>query len=676
MRRKDQLGFQTRGSFAARTRRWKSIIYWAAYLLAVFTLFEVYSSLAARPELSPFYWLKPHDHPHILRPGQYRGTNTHDPIFEAHNEDTEEVDDMGNLHDRRNEQFYLGGTLNLTSALPPDPHPIPLIFDPYPAYNTRKWKKQHYGRFTPCMGPRGRDLDRTKTEDMMLVYKGKQLGFPEPVFGSYEAIGLDGEVCTDRYSRYGAYGHDEESEEDIPGFDRPPMVNWQEVDWYELQADCVARNAERYRSSSVLNETQERPLSFELKQSPRKSVGENPGSTTQKRHHARSAVLVRAWNNMLWTNDFREYLRALIMELSLHSGGEYEVFLLVHVKDDQLPIFSDRKTIEELRDSVPIEFRNIALFFNNKLLEAWYPKIEEHSPMLQQHQPIQIFSQLYPNFDYYWQLEMDGRHTGHIYHFFDKAISFAKQQPRKYLWERNAHFYLPAVHGSWRNFTEFVHNSLPNSENSTWGAPYGTGIRPMGPEPPVEHPDNDSFTWGVGEEADYITFLPIFDPKGTKWTFPDLVWNFKFGLDTPRRASIITMGRYSRRLLDLIHHAQATRGLGLASEMTGSSWCLFHGLKAVAIPQPIWADGKWTPLELNRIFNRGPPENNNGLEDSIWNWDHRFDHILYRLSYMFTSHTGRDLYRRWLGYRTAENEGGRRQVRLYTSVAILISSNY
>lgn len=59
-----------------------------------------------------------------------------------------------------------------------------------------------------------------------------------------------------------------------------------------------------------------------------------------------------------------------------------------------------------------------------------------NSPMLQHHQPLEIFSQLYPNFDYYWQLEMDSRITGHTYHFLDKAISFAKQQPRKFLWER------------------------------------------------------------------------------------------------------------------------------------------------------------------------------------------------------------------------------------------------
>lgn len=182
----------------------------------------------------------------------------------------------------------------------------------------------------------------------------------------------------------------------------------------------------------------------------------------------------------------------------------------------------------------------------------------------------------------------------------------------------------------------------------------------MGPEPPNPSPEDDDFNWGVGEEADLITFLPIFNPKETTWTFPDKVWNFKHGLHTPRRAGVITMGRYSRRLLNLIHKSQATRGLGLASEMTGASWSLYHGLKAVHVPHPIYADGQWTPHELARIYNRGLPENINGGPDSIWNFDHLYDHIMYRLSYMFTTHTAEDLYRRWLGYRTAVNEGGKR----------------
>lgn len=273
--------------------------------------------------------------------------------------------------------------MTLTSSeptIPGAPHPVPSIYDPYPLYNSRKWRRKYQGHFQPCLGPRGRDLDRNQPDDMVTVYKGKQAGFPPPSFGSHDAIGLDGDVCTDRYSRFGAYGYDDENDDEIPGFSRPPPVNWFELDWYSLQALCYERNADRYRHDCSMNETGQRPLSFELREPPRKTyeTDTTSDSSRMKKYQPRSAVLIRAWNSMIWTANHREYLRALIMELSLHSGGEYEVFLLVHVKDDDLPIFSDRRTMEDLRRSIPVEFRNLALFFNNKLLEAWYPKIEEH----------------------------------------------------------------------------------------------------------------------------------------------------------------------------------------------------------------------------------------------------------------------------------------------------------
>lgn len=81
---------------------------------------------------------------------------------------------------------------------------------------------------------------------------------------------------------------------------------------------------------------------------------------------------------MSWTENDHLYLRSLIMELSLHSGAEYEVFLLVHVLDDSIPISSDAD-IQHLKDSnIPPEFHDITVFFNNELLSNWYPKIDEH----------------------------------------------------------------------------------------------------------------------------------------------------------------------------------------------------------------------------------------------------------------------------------------------------------
>ncbi|KUM64357.1 hypothetical protein ACN42_g2716 [Penicillium freii] len=83
-------------------------------------------------------------------------------------------------------------------------------------------------------------------------------------------------------------------------------------------------------------------------------------------------------------------------------------------------------------------------------------------------------------------------------------------------------------------------------------------------------------------------------------------------------------------------HEINRRGIDLASEMTAPTLALWHGLKAVHVPHPVYVDGKWSSKELGRILNPGQPEKINGGDDSVWNWNHRWDHILYRLSYMFT----------------------------------------
>ena len=65
-------------------------------------------------------------------------------------------------------------------------------------------------------------------------------------------------------------------------------------------------------------------------------------ATGVKQYQPRSALLIRAWHGLNWKPHHSEYLRALIMELSLHSGGEYQIYLLCHVKDSEMPIFSDQ----------------------------------------------------------------------------------------------------------------------------------------------------------------------------------------------------------------------------------------------------------------------------------------------------------------------------------------------
>lgn len=83
---------------------------------------------------------------------------------------------------------------------------------------------------------------------------------------------------------------------------------------------------------------------------------------------------------MEWTTDLKQYIRSVIMELSLLTGAEYEVFLLVHVKNNEIQTDpNDEKAVRRLKESfVPAGFRDMAVLFNDKTLEAWYPEIEEH----------------------------------------------------------------------------------------------------------------------------------------------------------------------------------------------------------------------------------------------------------------------------------------------------------
>ncbi|KAL3440888.1 hypothetical protein BJX65DRAFT_289615 [Aspergillus insuetus] len=560
---------------------------------------------------------------------------------------------LGTLRDVREERFYLGGTSTIKSA--DGSQPKAAVYDPYPDYNAGERHTQGRGTFEACEGPRGNILSRRSRDDMVIAYNGLQEDFPFPKYGSYEALGLDGYSCTTRFSRLGLYGNNDSASDPNAakqGLGTRAQIEWDTVNWGMLQSKCLEKNIERYdllESSPIVHVL---PL-----QAPKRVPRDDTRDTSSLSYGTRTAVILRAWHDMEWTDNMRQHVRSLIMELSLHSGAEYKVFLLTHLKDNEIPLYGPDgdDNAQRLKEKyIPREFWDITVFFNEETLESSYPKVEEHKPVHQHLQPLQIFSVAFPEFDYYWQFEMDVRLTGHAYHFFERAREFAKQQPRRYLWERNAYIYIPGAHGTWEDFKRMVHDSMTDKE-TIWGPTSShPWLDPVGPKPPVPRPEDDDYTWGVDEEADLIKFLPIFDPSETSWIFSNVLWNLPE--QTPRRASPVTVGRFSRKLLHSIHDAQAEEGVAIVSEMTASSFALWHGLKAVHVPQPLYADGKWTPKELSRIVNKGPPEKMNGKSDSIWNWDHKFDHILYRMSYMFTAQTAEDFYRRWLGYKPDPNQ--------------------
>ncbi len=208
-----------------------------------------------------------------------------------------------------------------------------------------------------------------------------------------------------------------------------------------------------------------------------------------------------------------------------------------------------------------------------------------------------------------------------------------------------------------------------------WGPlPFSPSQTPLGPKPPRPM-EEDDFEWGVGEEADLITLLPIWDPVKTQWTMRNKVWNYIPGVrpqfndenptddgfshplldKLPRRGYINTVTRLSRRLLAAMH-AEQLEGRSLQAEMWPTTVALHHGFKAVYAPQPIWTGRKWPGRYADGVFNAdgGVPGRWGQEKDSIYNQDR--ENNFKSWSWYYHATFPRVLYRRWIGWK-AEDDG-------------------
>lgn len=567
-----------------------------------------------------------------------------------------------------------------------------------------EWK----GNYVACDGPRGVPLN-VSVDDQVQVYRSVPASFPKVFAGGYDVVGLDSDVCFDRYSRYGPYGFGDDV---IPGnvihWKAPQTIpEWKDVPWGALQDDCLVRNKERYRPTarSPTSKSRETRLpDSAVLQAPLTVVKDNEKdkrkekSEDRRKYHHRTAILIRAWTGYVYEENDITAIRAMISELSLHSGGEYEVFLLVHVKDSSMPIFSNATLYDEvLTKNVPQELRSIALLWNEAIFPKWYPKIGDWQVYWHQFMCVQWFSLMHPQFDYVWNFETDARYTGHHYHFFEAVSQFAHAQPRKLLWERNKRFYIPSIHGSYADFVENTHRDVLNASAHSlipppvWGPrPWKQAVppqEPLGPTPPTSF-EQDDFKWGVGEPADFITLLPMWDPRNTSWSYKDKIWNYipslrpNFTAADPtaddfthpsfvhldRRAYINTVARFSARLLHAMH-TENLAGRSMQAEMWPSTVALQHGLKAVYAPHPIFTDRHWPAPYAAAVFDAAgivyPPtgavmEHVQGAwteaEDSPYNHDREAN--FQGWSWYFASAFPRSLYRRWLGWRVAVRDWG------------------
>jgi len=554
-------------------------------------------------------------------------------------------------------------------------HVKPERYAPYPDYNSLEWKEQWRGEYVPCEGARGRALNDS-IEDIVRAYTRVPQGFPNPSIGSGIATGIDMTRCYDRYNKFGPYGYGQTERGYVDDWERPlSKPDWPSVPWGQLQDKCVVVNRERYQplARQTVNLAPGKAFSNTLEHQMIKQPTEGTG---QKKHHPRTAVLIRTWEGYDYTENDLHTIRSMITELSLLSGGEYHVFLFVNVKDKNADIWNNQQVYEDkLKKSVPREFLSIAVLWNENIFQEWYPRIGDWQVYWHQFMSLQWFSKTHPEFDFVWNWETDARYTGNHYEFMEAAAEFGNRMPRKYLWERNQRFYFPAAHGTYSQWLEstdrIIEQAITDGTiNPVWGPkPYNPVTqKPIGPTPPTTMKE-DQFQWGVGEPADLITLQPIWDPTHTEWTYRDKIWNFIPGIaphfskadpldeqfhhpdfaNIPRRTYINTLSRFSKKLLHAMH-LENLEGRTMQAEMWPATVAIQHGLKAVYAPHPIWTDRKWPAWYMDAVFNAdaGKPAQWSQQADSVYSHDR--EHNFGGWSWYYQSEFPQALYRRWLGW--------------------------
>ncbi|KAJ9156474.1 Major facilitator superfamily transporter [Pleurostoma richardsiae] len=553
----------------------------------------------------------------------------------------------------------------------------PYIYNPYPEYNSDEWKNDNHAEYVPCLGPLGEEV-----EDIS-IFKGRLRQFPSPGFGSYDVFGLSDNICYERDTRLGPYSATKFDKKNEP-------LDWDTVSWGRLQDKCVERNQARFDMIGPDNEyiasaypelARSGPASGnddggdDLKREKEKDQtarlrrrriaraardAENrTSSESAPKQEPRTALLLRSFTGKRYTENDKEVIRSLVSELSLRTGGEYQVFLLLHVKEKERDISTPEARQLILEKEIPREFWDMTVMWNDALVQGMYPKLDpgrEASVHNAQWLSVQRFSQEHRQFDFVWNWEMDSRVIGHNYEMLHKLGEFAKQQPRKGIWERSERFYIPSLHGGY-NSDFRTHIEKLYGSDMVWGAPELPFVNPVGPKPPVASPDQDEYEWGVGEEADLITLAPMFNPAPSGWVLRDQVWRYEDEThkpaDLPRRATIITQNRASRRLLDIMH-VEDLRGKHVGSELATPTVAFIHGLKAVHAPMPVFFDRPWNGTLLQKWFNGGPKGVSGYYGSSMdWGQEGRYQGS----TWYFRAIPPQRLYNNWAGYEDTDIGG-------------------
>lgn len=412
--------------------------------------------------------------------------------------------------------------------------------------------------------------------------------------------------------RYGPYGLDEDDE----SYGRS-RVDWDTVDWGSLQNECFRANEDRFppSASPFHNDPPRLALRHERNVPERRRWDEFHDTR-------RTAIVIRAYDGYDYKAQDLHHIRSLIAEASLKSGGEFSVILLVHIRDaSKFHIWDSREEYNRALEAaqVPKEFHSITVLWSNPLLESWYPGTLEHDTFYQVFQPMQLLALHYPEFDHYWQFEMDMRFSGDAGDFLKAMDDFSRREPRKQSHERSTFLYDPSEFEDYDDFQAAV-DAANGGDSHYWGPAKIREVSPIGPKPPTSAAA-DNFRWGVGEDADVVVTSICADARASKsWVFSGWVYGFRGGSDGPPRFFCPpAIQRASRTLLLSIHNLQL-RGLRIASEATLPSFALWLGLKISYPPLPWYLDTIPTQEDHDGWFLGGPQASRNGWGKSDPQW--------------------------------------------------------
>ena len=241
---------------------------------------------------------------------------------------------LSKLEDSGGHAGFAAAALTPTDYMTPYSNSPPLLYNPYPEYNDKAWKSLNQGEYVQCLGPDG------PVQDVM-AFSGHPKAFGDPALGSYTPLEIDSNLCFERETRFGVYGFSEPSQSSVKHKrDLRKRRNWDEVRWGLFQEHCVDRNSNRYaESTNVTNSPHswngtdiERRLEEGMSEDEAKKLGLHGMPETIIHAKKRTAVLLPASSGALFTESDKQNIRALIVELSLRSGGEYQVFILIDLK--------------------------------------------------------------------------------------------------------------------------------------------------------------------------------------------------------------------------------------------------------------------------------------------------------------------------------------------------------